>query len=127
MNTLEIFALIIVAIALVKIIVLLYKPELWFSMVGKLYVIPELASVIALVASGIVLYFLINAGLTIVEILAVSLFIALLIMVGMANYANELVVWFKQQDMTLMIRRTWIYIVAWVVLLGWGVKEIFFK
>ncbi len=127
MNILEIFALIIIILAAIKILTILYKPELWFSMVGKLYVIPQLVSLIALILSGVVLYFLMNAGLTIVEILSVCLFIALLIIVGVANFSEELIIWMKQQDMSLMLRKVWIYLIAWIVLLGWGVQEIFFE
>lgn len=127
MNTIEIFALILIGLAAVKILMLLYKPEVWFNLVGKIYIVPQLVTLLALLLSAIVLYFLINAGLTIAEILAVCLFIALLIMVAMASYAEELLVWIKQQDISAIIRRTWIYMVAWILLLAWGVKEILFK
>ena len=126
MNEIEIFALILLVVAIIKIILILYKPEIWFGLIERMYVIPQLITLLALISSAVVLYFLINAGLTIIEILAVCLFIALLLMIAIASYSEELFVWIKQQDMTDVVRRTWLYIFVWILLLGWGTKEIIF-
>ncbi len=124
MSNIEILALILVVLAIVKILMMLYNPESWFNLVQKIYVVPQIITLLALVSSLAVLYFLINSGLTIVEILAVALFIALLMMMALASYAEELIIWLKQQDMQKLMRRTWLYLVIWVLLLAWGAKEI---
>lgn len=127
MVTIEILALILIALALVKLIMLLYKPELWFDLLEKIYIIPQLIGLLALVSSAVVLYFLVNSGITVVEILAVSLFIALLMMMAIASYAQELFVWIRRQNMSKLIKNTWLYIIAWIILLIWGLREIFVK
>ena len=127
MNSIEIIALILISIAVIKIILLLYKPEMWFGIVGKIYLLPQLISLVALASSLIVLYFLVNSGISIVEILAVCFFIALLMVMALANYAHELLVWLKQQDAGELVKRTWMYMVVWLFLLTWGVKELFFN
>lgn len=127
MSTIEVIALILIGLAAIKILALLYKPEIWFNIIEKVYSVPQLIFLLALILSATVLYFLINAGLTITEILAVCMFVVLLIMMGMASYSDELIVWFKQQNMSSIIKRTWIYSVVWILLLAWGVKEIIFN
>ena len=126
-NAVEILALILIAIAVIKLAVFIYNPELWFNFIEKIYSVPQLISIVGFFSSIVVLYFLINAGITIVEILAVSLFIALLMVTGLANYADQIVGWVKEQDIVLMMKRVWLYSIAWLFMIVWGIRELFFK
>ena len=126
-GTLEILALILISIAVIKVVVLFFKPQLWFDFLKKMYVKPELTSIIALVLGIIVLYLLIISGVTIVEILAVCLFIGLLMATGFSKYADQIIGWAKEQEVVSIVRKLWLYTLAWLFLLAWGVGEIFFS
>lgn len=126
-NAVEIFALIVIVVAIIKIVIFIYKPEAWISFIETLYSHPQLISAIGLVSSVVVLYFLVNTGLTVVEILAVSLFIALLMLTGIANYADQIVGWAREQDMVSMLKQLLIYVIAWLFLIILGIRELFFK
>ena len=126
-GTLEILALILVAISAIKLIIFFINPQWWYSFMGGLYSSPPLASLVAFVLAIIVLYFLLVSGVTIVEILAVCLFIALLIAIGLAKYADKLVVWVSDQNIVHILKEVWLYALVWLLLLAWGVGEILFS
>ncbi len=123
-GTLEILALILIALAVIKAVIFFVNANYWYSLVEKLYAKPKIISIVALLLAGIVLYFLITSGVTVTEILAVSLFIMLLIATGVAKYAGSLVAWAKQQDMVFILKELWLYVLVWLLLLAWGVGEI---
>ena len=124
-GAIEIFAIIVIAIAVIKIIIILVNPTLWLDIVEKIYIKPEFVSIFSLILAALVLYFIINAGISIVEILAVCLFIALLMLTGTANYADEIMGWAREQNIIFMVKRLWLYTLVWVILLAWGIKELF--
>ncbi len=126
-NAIEILAIILIAIAVIKLVIFLINPMLWIDFIEKMYSAPQLISYIGLAASLVVLYFLINSGLSIIEILAVSLFIMLLMLTGLANYAEDVIAWIREQDIMAMIKNLWIYTIAWVLLIVWGIRELLFK
>ncbi len=98
---------------------------MWFSFIEKLYVKPQITSVIALLLAGLVLYLLIISGVTIVEILAVCLFIVLLMGIGIAKYSDQIIGWTEEQEIVSFVRKLWLYTMVWLFLLAWGVGEIF--
>ena len=126
LDTLKILATIFIALVIIKLIVVSISPKSWFDLARKIYVRPKLTSIIALILALIVLYLILNSWVTIVEILAVTLFLSLLIMVGVAQYANELLQWKSDKDLVKIARDQWLYILIWIVLLIWGIKAIYF-
>ena len=126
-GTLEILALILIVFAAIKLIILVVNPEVWYSFIEKLYSKPQLISIVALLIAAYVLYLIINSGVTIVEILAVCLFIALLMMVGIAQYAGEIVNWIREKDHIFIMKELWLYTIVWLLLLVWGVQKLFFE
>lgn len=126
-NTLEILAIILIAVAIIKVATIIINPRAWYNMVEKIYIVPELVSIVGLFLSIVVLYFLVNAGISIIEILAVCLFVLLLMLTGMANYVDEIMGWVREQDIAYMVKRLWIYIFVWVALIVWGIQALLFK
>lgn len=126
-GTLEILALILIAITVIKLIVFLISPQLWYRFVEKLYIKPQLVSVVALLLAALVLYFLVVSGVTIVEILAVCLFVVLLMAIGIAKYADKIIGWAKEQDIVFIVKELWLYTLVWILLLAWGIQQIFFS
>ena len=89
LNTLEIIAGVLIILTMLKVIILYTKPAIWLGSVKKLYTHLRQSSPIALLLAAIVLFFLINAGVRIVDILVVTLFIGLLACVACLGYCRN--------------------------------------
>ncbi len=124
-GTLEILALILIAVTAIKLVIFSINPQLWYSFIGGIYSKPPIASLVAFILAMVVLYFLLVSGVTIVEILAVCLFIALLIAVGLSKYMDKLIPWVKEKNIVFILKEVWLYTLVWLLLLAWGVGEIF--
>ncbi|MDW3094815.1 MAG: hypothetical protein R8G33_03995 [Gammaproteobacteria bacterium] len=121
LSVIEILASILIILAVVKVIILILNPQIWLNFISKIYTVPIVMTVIGFILSVLVLYFIVNAGISIVEILAVCLFIALLMLTGLANYAGDLVAWIKQQEIVNVIKNLWLYSAMWLFLIIWGI------
>jgi len=123
----EIIALILIVGGLIKIAVLLVNPKSYMNFTKGIYSKPKAISALALVFAAIVLYYLIQSGITIVDILAVTAFVALLVLFGMAKEVGPVIKHFE-----VIIKKGnlwedyWLYILIWVVLMLWGIKELFY-
>lgn len=125
MNTIEILATILVALLVIKLVVVIYSPKKWMRFAKKLYSRPKPLMWISAALSMYVLYLLTSMGVTIVEIFAVSLFFVLLMLVSIAPYGKEMMKWADSLDMNKMIKKGWLGILLWVLMLGWAIKELF--
>lgn len=126
MTPIEIIALIVIIVSVIKILVILVKPKIWVdSVVKRVWANPMIMSIISLVLAAIVLYYLIQSGLTIVQILAVTAFVSLLIAIGVGTYANELISMAAKMLKKGIMKKAWLYIIIWIVLLVWGAYELF--
>lgn len=118
---LENLALILIVLALVKMLIILINAKLWMSFVQKMYSNVLLLQLIFLILAAVVLYYLLAAGIGIVPIMAVSLFVSLLIGVGIAPYAKGM---FKLLKLREIWSSQWFYVVLWLVLIVWALLEI---
>lgn len=125
MTPIEIIALIIIIVSAIKIIVILAKPKAWADFVKKIWVNPMVMSIVSLILAVIVLYYLIQSGLTIVQILAVTAFVALLMAVGLGIYAKEVISMATKMLKKGILKRAWFYTLLWVALIVWGAYELF--
>ena len=125
MTPIGIIALILIIISAIKIVVILVNPKSWADFVKKLWSNPMITSVISFILAAIVLYYLIQSGLTIVQILAVTLFVALLMAVGIGMYASEMISMATKMLKKGVLKKAWLYTLIWIVLLIWGAKELF--
>lgn len=126
-GTLEILATILIVFIIIKLLVILISPKAWLQFARRLYVKPQLTSTISFVLAAVVLYFLLSAGVTVVHILAVTLFIVLVMVVGMAKYADVLIDWAIAQDLDNILKEQWFYTLVWLALIAWGIQAIFFS
>lgn len=124
----EIIALVVILFSAIKILVLLINPKAWMDFVKKFYKNPGLIKVVGFILAIVIFYYLYYiSGITIVQILAVTAFIAVFVLIGIAGETDNLIR--KYQDMIKkgkLWKRYWFYTLLWVILLGWGIKEIFF-
>jgi len=127
LTTLELMALIVAVVAIVKILFLITKPAKWIEFVERIYSKPSIIMVVALILGYWALQALLDAGITIVEIFAVMLFLVFLMTLSIAVYPKEIIPIGKKmlRDKSL-IKKGWLAILVWFLLSIWVIKEILF-
>ncbi len=105
----------------------LINDQSWLLFMKRLYSNSKVTSLVAVALAGVVLYFLVRSGLTIVQILAVCLFVSLLFVAGMAPYFSSMEKWFEGKDGARILKEQWLYTLIWFLLLGWGAYELAVK
>ncbi|MBU2104676.1 MAG: hypothetical protein KKF67_02795 [Nanoarchaeota archaeon] len=126
-TSVEIIALILIIVAIIKMLVLVVKPMTWMKFTRWIYKKPSVTKFIGAILAGITLYYLINMGITIVQILAISAFIALLFVIGLAEDVGPFIKKYEAQIRAGKLwKKHWFYTLLWLILLAWGVKELFF-
>jgi len=125
MTPIEIIALIVIVVSVIKMLVLLVNPTSWMNMAKGFYKSPGVFSFIGLILAAIVLYYLVAGGMTIIQILAAAAFVSLLLMIGIAPHADSLIKKYQAQAKRgRVFQDNWLYALIWIVLLIWGIKEL---
>ena len=125
-TSVEIIALIVLIVTTIKILVLLIKPQAWMNFARGFYKKPALARMVSLALGLVILYYLTAAGIGIVEILAVTAFVAMLIVFGLAPQINTLMARYKAQiKKGKLWKENWLYTLIWVALMVWGALVLF--
>jgi hypothetical protein len=121
----KILAGLLIALSLAKLAMLFANPRAWIGFAKRLYARPQRIVQVSLALAALTLYLLLQSGLTMAQILAVTLFVALLVAAGFAPYAARLIESFEaQDDPRRALREQWPYLLAWLLLLGWGACEL---
>lgn len=123
----EVFAAVLILLAAVKLMFLSLNAPAWLTAVRVLYERPSLTAMVSYILAGLVLYGLLESGLTIVQILAVCLFVVLLIVPGFAPYMSEVLRVLEGKTIWQMLREQWLYSLVWMLLLGWGAYALLFQ
>jgi hypothetical protein len=125
MTPIEIIALLMVFLAVIKIVVILHNPAAWWAIPKNLFKHAGLISVGSLALAILVLYYLLQE-LSIVQVFASVVFTSLLVMSSVAAYSKEFLLFgekiVKKKN---IIRRAWVQLIAWVILMVWVVYVIF--
>ena len=126
-TAIETIALILIVISAIKFLFLLVNPKGWMNFAKGVWSNVFVMQVVALILGLIVLYYLVQNGIGIVEILAVTVFIMLLMVVGMAPEVNSLIRMYdsKIKNGKKILKDHWLYVVIWIALLIWGTMQIF--
>ncbi len=126
MTPVEIIALIVIVIAVIKMVILLVTPMTWMNWTKTFYTKSSIAKIVSFILAVIVLYYLNSSGITIVQILAVSAFVFLLIIIGLASHVDYLTKRYEAQiKKGNLWKENWFYALLWIVLMLWGLKELF--
>lgn len=126
-TSVEIIAMVMIVFAVIKMLILLINPKSWMNFAKALLGKKALGQIIGLILGAIVLYYLIQAGFTIIDILAVTAFVGSLLIIAFAENIDPLI---KKYE--ALIRRGrlwkeyWLYTLIWIVLLIWGIIVLFF-
>jgi hypothetical protein len=92
----------------------------WLRAAKALYANRTVTVIACYVLAALVFYGLLASGLTIVQILAVSLFVALLLLPGFAPYMGEVLHALEGKTFGQIMREQWLYTLIWTMLLAWG-------
>ena len=126
MNAIEIIALIIILGGAIKMLVLLVNPKSYFNFAKSFWSSPGLMKIVGLVLGAIILYYLNAAGITIIEILAVTAFVSSLLIIGLASEVEPLLKRYEARiKKGTLWKEFWLYSLIWVILLVWGAKVLF--
>ncbi len=127
LTAIEIIALVFISLGLLKVLVILVDPKIWFEKVAKpIYQRPKTLIVVSFVLALFVLYYLIQT-LTIVQILAAMVFTALLMAMAFGAYSKEVLsLAQKMLKDKKIVKRNWLILLLWIALFVWAIKEIFF-
>lgn len=125
MTPIEIMAFIVAAIAAIKLFVIFINPKSWIKVTKTVFANPFLTTIILLALAMISLGYLITE-LTIVQIFAAMLFVMCLSALGFAAYSKEMLPlvnkMLKEKD---ILKKAWVSIAVWIVLIGWVLYELF--
>ena len=120
LSVIKVLAGLLIVLALVKLAIVLVSPQIWVRFMRRVYAVPVVTSMVALILAALVLYLLLQSGLSIVQVLAVTVFVSLLLVAGGAPFSKQLINWLETQSLTTILRAQWVYVVVWVGLLAWG-------
>ena len=126
MTIIEWMAAIIAIGIVIKLLVILVNPKAWLKIAMPLYSNSIILMIVGLILSGGSLWFLLDNGITIVQIFAVMFFLSSLIIVGVAGYSKEIISLGKKILSKGILKRMWLYIIIWLALSVWTIKELFF-
>jgi len=126
MTPIEIMALIVAVFAGVKLVVALISPKSWLGSVTKTaWSNPTLTTIGSLVLAAVALFYLLEE-LTIVQIFAAMFFLMLLMVMGFAPYAKDMLAledkMLKDRD---VVKRGWLSIIVWGILVIWVLYALF--
>lgn len=116
----DIFAGTLIVLAVVKLLALAVNAPAWLSAMKMLYARPALTAAISYLLAGLVLAALLASGVTIVQVLAVCLFVVLLLVPAFAPYMDLVLRGLEGKSLGQMLREQRLYTVVWMILLGWG-------
>ena len=122
----EIIALVLIAISTIKMLVLGVKPMSWMKFAKWIYKKPMMTKFVGAILAGVILYYLVNSGVTIVQILAVSLFMAMMFLIGLSEDVTPFIKKYEAQIKAGKLwKKHWFYTLIWIALLVWGALVIF--
>lgn len=121
----EIIALILVVLTLIKIIIVLFSKKSWLKVSSGIYDNGKVWSWIALVLAAVVLYYLLQS-MTIVSIMAAAAFTALLMAFAFLQYAKEMKTLATKMLKQKLSGGLIFYIIIWLALVLWTGYTILF-
>ncbi len=123
-NAVEIIALVVSILIIIKLLVISFSPKSWYGLAKSLYKSSIVLFVVELILAVIVFYFLLQS-FTIVEIMAVITLGALLTGMSFALYAKETLALASKMLGKGTLKRMWLPILLWLALAVWTLVELF--
>jgi hypothetical protein len=126
MTPVEIMALVVIVLGVIKLIVLAINPKSWMGVIDSVFSKPMLTTVVSLVLGALVLWFLLKE-ITIVHVFGTMLFFMFLMLLGISMYGKELMPFVKKiMKQKGLLKRGWLLLVIWIALMLWVILALFF-
>jgi len=127
MTPIEIMALVMAVVGLIKMTYITISPKSWMPVVRAVYGgNGQVLQWIGLALTIGTLYYLLQV-LTIVELFASMWFLVAIMLIGIGAFSKDLLAFaeklYKRKD---MLSKCWMSMAVWVVLCLWVLKELFF-
>lgn len=121
----EWFILVFAILGLVKLVTVSIKPKAWLKIVEPLYKSHIILFVVELILAATLFYYLMKE-ITFLQIIGGIVLGALLTGMTFAVYGKETIEWAKKllKEKT-MIKRAWLSILIWFILLVWALASLF--
>ncbi len=117
-------ALSLIVIIILKVVIVFLAPTVMITIIKKMLPYKRWAAVISgSLAVWLFLQF-VNAGLSVVTLLAITLWVSLVVGMGMYKYLKDYIEWIEQKGLSTLIKHSWVYILIWLVLASLGLKEL---
>ena len=124
-NALEISALVLVVLGIVKLLFLVFNAGAWMKVVRFVYGNSVVFFVIEFILAAVLFYYLIQQ-FTIVQIMAVVALGALLTGMVFAAYGKETSAWAEKIFRAkILLRKGWLPLLIWLALIVWTLVELF--
>lgn len=124
-NAIEIAALVIVVLSLIKVLIVVFNARTWMKVVKFLYGNVVVTFVVELILAGILFYYLIQQ-FTMVQLMAALGLGALLTGMTFAVYGKETIVWAsKLLNTKSLLKKAWLPILLWLTLVVLTIIELF--
>jgi len=120
----EIFVLVFVVLALIKLLFILFSPKAWMNLTKAIYKNSAILVIVELILAAIVFYYL-SMEISLIYIMAGILIGALLTGMVFAIYSKEIVPIFTKTFKSNLIKRAWLPLIIWLALVIWTLTEIF--
>ncbi len=126
MTPIQILALVFALIGLIKLIVILVKPEGWLKVTEKVYSGNRgVTTFIFLILTIIVGYYVLQV-LTIVQVAAVFLLMSMIMGLTMVQYKDTILNFAREiYNDPSMVKNSWLIIVIWIVISLWILYGVF--
>ncbi|MBU0612050.1 hypothetical protein KKA39_00085, partial [Patescibacteria group bacterium] len=120
-KSIEIMALFVIGLSLVKLIVIFINPKIWMDKVVRVVYSHKIFLPVFLILSVVGLYYLLQE-LTIVQIFGAMFFFMFLFALSFMIIAKDFLPFIESiyKDKKEMIRRSWFLILVWLVLIFWA-------
>ena len=126
LTTIQTIAFILVLLTLVKLVVIIFNKKWWFNKVARpIYRNTLVSSLIFLVLAIVIFFYLLDSGITVTQMMAVTAFVVLLIGFSMVQYGKEVLSFADRIYKKKFNYGTWINILIWAGLAVWTLFEIF--
>lgn len=124
MSIIELLALFVVALTVIKLLVILVNPKIWYKSVVKVVLGSGLTAPIALILAAGSFYYIIQE-ISIIQIFAVMFFFMFITLLSFVPYKKEMMPvidrLYKSEN---LLQRSWLPLLIWIGLLAWAISAL---
>ena len=124
-SLIEIFALIVAILVVIKLIIIVINKDAWLNIVSPLYSGSKAVGWISGILALVVLYYILQSGMNVVQIFAVMLFFILMMLMVISVYGKDLMSMARKVMKRRFPAVVWVASTIWIVLSIWVIYTVF--